>query len=184
MQRITPAHAGKSFYRNSHRRQLFHHPRTRGEKQLPRMPPRLQYHHPRTRGEKVVSFWDSGIFLGSPPHTRGKGLCRRKRHTQDRITPAHAGKSHFPEAITFFDGDHPRARGEKPTIFLLGENEIESPPRTRGKAPSVSSSVSVSGITPAHAGKRSWYSSYDTPSKDHPRTRGEKFRVRWKRLRR
>ncbi len=75
LRRITPAHAGKSsLYCVS----FF-----------------LLGDHPRTRGEKKRRC-DIGIMpLGSPPHTRGKGMYATPAKVEDRITPAHAGKSHF-----------------------------------------------------------------------------------------
>ena len=69
---ITPAHAGKS-------------------------DPGKQAHlvvqdHPRTCGEKFKKLLIGRSFEGSPPHMRGKALCRPARKKSIRITPAHAGK--------------------------------------------------------------------------------------------
>ena len=52
MKRITPAHAGKSY------------------ESVPTLS--QEWDHPRTCGEKRKRFRDSVVFLGSPPHMRGK----------------------------------------------------------------------------------------------------------------
>ena len=50
--------------------------------------------HPRTCGEKWFAARLRERMPGSPPHMRGK-VCFSLRHARpDRITPAHAGKSH------------------------------------------------------------------------------------------
>ena len=72
--RITPAHAGKT------------------PTILPIVPKAPD--HPRTCGENTL--WRS-IWLetcGSPPHMRGKPRIKVKMEGQNRITPAHAGKTY------------------------------------------------------------------------------------------
>ena len=49
-----------------------------------------------------------------------------------------------------------------------------SPPHMRGKADRKQRRSRSRGITPAHAGKRSWQSLRTKPARDHPRTCGEK----------
>ena len=93
MDRITPAHAGKS------------------------CPPRRRLNprqdHPRTRGEKGFH----GVILlycaGSPPHTRGKAPMVSRLYMHSRITPAHAGKRETDRLPDREPEDHPRTRGEK-----------------------------------------------------------------------
>ena len=70
---ITPAHAGKSLYRDERRA---------GNQD-----------HPRTCGEKRRAALQSATSRGSPPHMRGKALQSVPTSVQARITPAHAGKS-------------------------------------------------------------------------------------------
>ena len=69
---ITPAHAGKSFWKHIHVNQ--------GQD------------HPRTCGEKADMSLDSIYTTGSPPHMRGKGISKKTTIKSKRITPAHAGK--------------------------------------------------------------------------------------------
>ena len=73
--RITPAHAGKS---SAGRR--------RG---------RADGDHPRSRGEKAVRPPPPLAIVGSPPLTRGKVRGSYCYSPNDRITPAHAGKSWY-----------------------------------------------------------------------------------------
>ena len=73
------------------------------------------------------------IFVGSPPHTRGKGVTFDGTKYTCRITPAHAGKrmtSIFPAAMF---QDHPRTRGEKGYKLIKAKRPRGSPPHTRGK---------------------------------------------------
>ena len=113
MDRITPAHAGKS---------VFH-------AVLGVQP----WDHPRTRGEKMSEIGSGSRSEGSPPHTRGKGCQIFFRQRDCGITPAHAGKSsrHKPHnAVTW---DHPRTRGEKRHRRSIRARTRGSPPHTRGK---------------------------------------------------
>ena len=89
--------------------------------------------HPRIRGEDKINPAVSAVFVGSPPHTRGRfsrccGICNIRR-----FTPAYAGKI---EAET--DGNvriwvHPRIRGEDQGIRVRRAVAPGSPPHTRGR---------------------------------------------------
>ena len=74
LQRITPAHAGKS------------------NRVLLRC--RCTWDHPRTCGEKLYCWANLLKMKGSPPRMRGKGAPFRAGALPLRITPAYAGKSH------------------------------------------------------------------------------------------
>ena len=155
LNRITPAHAGKSL----------------------RYPARFlcSWDHPRTRGEKCFSASLRYCTSGSPPHTRGKEIRKDGSTRHPGITPAHAGKragavSDFAE----FE-DHPRTRGEKVCTKRTVEVQQGSPPHTRGKGFSLVVLSSSSRITPAHAGKRLNHGEPFARVEDHPRTRGEKL---------
>ena len=54
---------------------------------------------------------------------------------EDRITPAHAGKSFHAGALAVAAGDHPRACGEKLILISRNLRKFGSPPRMRGKDP-------------------------------------------------
>ena len=110
--------------------------------------------YPRVCGEKMVSMIPHRRSRGSPPRMRGKVDLYYFYAPNRRITPAYAGKS-LPEAdFRPTLRDHPRVCGEKylqvlPRCFRRG-----SPPRMRGKGPSLPDAPSLCGITPAYAGKR------------------------------
>ena len=53
-----------------------------------------------------------------------------------------------------------------------------SPPLTRGKAGQTDNPGFMLGITPAHAGKRRTSTAFRQISRDHPRSRGEKYTFR------
>ena len=131
--RITPAHAGKSASRCSFGIDSRDHPRTCGEKMLPE--------------------GDPGWCFGSPPHMRGKATVRDCDMILVRITPAHAGKSHFATSFHLNRRDHPRTCGEKLYRFWTFSETKGSPPHMRGKGNGRKSFAGKQGITPAHAGK-------------------------------
>ena len=152
---ITPAYAGKRVSRLLRKASLWDHPRVCGEKghagrqKLPR--------------------------LGSPPRMRGKVGGGDVFVVDVRITPAYAGKSpKFRNRLDVYK-DHPRVCGEKtyrdsPTYPAAG-----SPPRMRGKASGPGVLSSLSGITPAYAGKSPVRELLLIVSRDHPRVCGEKL---------
>ena len=70
---ITPAHAGKSGLQN--------------------MDFLCTWDHPRTCGEKFFTPFYVRFAQGSPPHMRGKVHSVYTFKVNNRITPAHAGKS-------------------------------------------------------------------------------------------
>ena len=132
--RITPAYAGKSDALGCHG------------------PPPPD--HPRVCGEKLCRLSFRVGLRGSPPRMRGKGSsCAAERQTL-RITPAYAGKSQVSELPVIVGRDHPRVCGEKSRACASAASAAGSPPRMRGKVPSVDKFGELLGITPAYAGKR------------------------------
>ena len=91
---------------------------------------------------------------GSPPRVRGKACRCPPLDTNQRITPARAGKSAAVAKRQLFKGDHPRVCGEKLPDGRLTTREKGSPPRVRGKV-----------------GRRR---SKNRRTEDHPRVCGEK----------
>ena len=132
---ITPAHAGKRLHWLPEQQLLWDHPRTCGEKSL--------------WADKCTA------VKGSPPHMRGKGIRLYDLLDAFGITPAHAGKSPFIRLWQFAIRDHPRTCGEKQGQFRSLCASMGSPPHMRGKAAIYNDKPDSSGITPAHAGKRS-----------------------------
>ena len=70
--------------------------------------------------------------------------------------------------------DHPRSCGEKLKAFACHAVEEGSPPLMRGKVFSFHAGSLIKGITPAHAGKRSYSTVSGLSLWDHPRSCGEK----------
>ena len=87
---------------------------------------------------------------------RGKGLLVALLWFELRITPAYAGKSETEPAVQAGRPDHPRVCGEKTHKDMTTEDNMGSPPRMRGKAPSAAQAALQMGITPAYAGKRAF----------------------------
>ena len=74
-----------------------------------------------------------GSYNGSSPLTRGKPICGAYRDGDDRLIPAHAGKTCSLAALSASVWAHPRSRGENQLrlrrVVVLGG----SSPLTRGK---------------------------------------------------
>ena len=156
---ITPAHAGKSI--------------------SVLLLSRLAEDHPRPCGEKPACTKKLRNQTGSPPPTRGKVKCKPENLQQYRITPAYAGKRRRLNPLCLYVWDHPRPRGEKFSLVFIISLPPGSPPPTRGKVALSTSSISSSGITPAHAGKRRSHTTMIAHVRDHPRPRGEKTTARY-----
>ena len=132
--------------------------------------------HPRVCGEERKRKKLTGWQRGSPPRMRGRGAYYARVHGYRRITPAYAGKSRKWEKCRPGLGDHPRVCGEETPWWPLAQTLWGSPPRMRGRASVFAVSSSLSGITPAYAGK-SFHWIITTPhSGDHPRVCGEEVR--------
>ena len=110
---ITPAYAGKSYFRCWCCSWAWDHPRLRGEKFL--------YTHTANHKE------------GSPPLTRGKVDIKQVGQAALGITPAYAGKSGDKPPSRRKLWDHPRLRGEKLIAVYRYKRKEGSPPLTRGK---------------------------------------------------
>ena len=89
---------------------------------------------------------------------RGKVVLNGDLFKVIRITPAHAGKSIFLFRMGSGVQDHPRTCGEKRAKPLVRCNLLGSPPHMRGKDFSILSVQEAIRITPAHAGKRRYFS--------------------------
>ena len=131
--------------------------------------------HPRACGEKRVGSLASVGLSGSPPRVRGKACRCPPLDTNQRVTPACAGKSAGTGSRSGASWDHPRLCGEKPVTVRCIFLNLGSPPRVRGKDPETTPPSPVQGITPAHAGKSGCRWCSRSRSKDHPRACGEKL---------
>ena len=151
---ITPAYAGKSYQTDN------------GDEKDP--------DHPRICGEKGFPLGPDGSPLGSPPHMRGKADTPSRLEMSVGITPAYAGKRYRKDRTSFAEWDHPRICGEKHKRNYYRLNVTGSPPHMRGKAGVGRTFGSLSGITPAYAGKSLARAIIPDIRADHPRICGEK----------
>ena len=111
--RITPACAGKTWWRGSR-------PAAPGD-------------HPRMRGEDITVQKTTISHGGSPPHARGRRDLGLRPGTLERITPACAGKTSSVHVRSHVLTDHPRMRGEDTEIVIRDQFFIGSPPHARGR---------------------------------------------------
>ena len=72
--------------------------------------------HPRIRGEHFLSHPFSVSSTGSSPHTRGALVAPEVDELTPRIIPAYAGSTSASFGRYRVRPDHPRIRGEHPTI--------------------------------------------------------------------
>ena len=114
--------------------------------------------------------------LRSPPRMRGKELYQPGTRDSFRITPAYAGKRCAVLAQNDSHWDHPRVCGEKMDGVKKGNLALGSPPRMRGKARRRYFYERCRGITPAYAGKSTFYKKGTCHIEGSPpRMRGKAF---------
>ena len=92
-----------------------------------------------------------------------------------RNSPASAGKKLRKMSSARCAADHPRPRGEKPERSQHSDAMTGSPPPMRGKDARAVKDARRVGITPAHAGKSTYFCLLSLMQKDHPRPCGEKW---------
>ena len=177
LNRITPAHAGKTSIFELRIRYNTDHPRACGENRTKTFVRGLHLGSPpRMRGKLACLglIGDAARITpahagktrpttrfvcgstGSPPRMRGKPGCGFRLRVTERITPAHAGKTRWPFSGYLKSPDHPRACGENHAWQNGLHAETGSPPRMRGKPLSAMNLEKNFRITPAHAGKTNY----------------------------
>ena len=154
---LIPAHAGKTAF-------------------TPRAGP-SRAAHPRSRGENSITRIKSCTMPGSSPLTRGKQAVRPLGPRDERLIPAHAGKTTRASTRPSMIAAHPRSRGENARLFSVTAPVSGSSPLTRGKLKPVVSGTPGPRLIPAHAGKTPRRSSAPTTDPAHPRSRGENTRA-------
>ena len=114
---------------------------------------------------------------------RGKEVPENTYQLKHRITPAYAGKRFCVRWNIGNFRDHPRVCGEKMYGLLGASFALGSPPRMRGKGRVLPVFDSLTGITPAYAGKSVYFAIFCDFVEDHPRVCGEKPRAMLARIR-
>ena len=153
LQRIIPAYAGSTSRAPVSCRQLWDHPRIRGEhRQLVaercafwgssphtrgapdrrRAGCRRAPDHPRIRGEHLRGFLEVPGYGGSSPHTRGAPWNPVHDILRRRIIPAYAGSTSTCARPRIPRKDHPRIRGEHDGLTGLGLGGIRIIPAYAG----------------------------------------------------
>ena len=134
--------------------------------------------HPRSRGENFTDLIPALAGVGSSPLTRGKLPPRCQRSAQQRLIPAHAGKT-FRRKAGFSDWPaHPRSRGENAWTARGRSTGSGSSPLTRGKRGQGDDDAHTWRLIPAHAGKTLAHDTVNVLPQAHPRSRGENCRAR------
>ena len=90
-----------------------------------------------------------------------------------RLIPAHAGKTKKRPRLMASKRAHPRSRGENSTPRPASRWTTGSSPLTRGKPRRTPTRGRTRGLIPAHAGKTLGYPVEGGPRRAHPRSRGE-----------
>ena len=153
--RITPAHAGKTCFTEN--------------------ASAFVSDHLRACGENAASCVPFDGARGSPPRVRGKLSSYISLLRVHRITPACAGKTRRGHSARAPSADHPRVCGENTLGVPSHSGKLGSPPRVRGKLDPVHAVPRAVRITPACAGKTTSSRTTDIYSPDHPRVCGENY---------
>ena len=111
--------------------------------------------------------------LGSSPLTRGKLPGPPDPVPDQRLIPAHAGKTCAAFRHPARQAAHPRSRGENPGRLLIHETAVGSSPLTRGKHGRETLAFHPARLIPAHAGKTPRHERVLLHGEAHPRSRGE-----------
>ena len=91
----------------------------------------------------------------------------------ERLIPAHAGKTPMARLSPPCSRAHPRSRGENDALLDRRRRRGGSSPLTRGKLDFHDLFSLVIGLIPAHAGKTTRATARRSTSRAHPRSRGE-----------
>ena len=132
--RITPAHAGKRYYKAGAEV--------------------ATEDHPRPCGEKASLICLKHGMLGSPPPMRGKEYTIKYTGGDVRITPAHAGKRFLDIDIRTAGEDHPRPCGEKKRSGSVRATPIRITPAHAGKSAAEQARSSANEDHPRPCGEK------------------------------
>ena len=131
--------------------------------------------HPRACGENGVVSGDAWPSTGSSPRMRGKLRATLENVADERLIPAHAGKTISFAGSCAPPRAHPRACGENALPAFHRYDMTGSSPRMRGKPAPLWLALAASGLIPAHAGKTRPTQLAAALNWAHPRACGENF---------
>ena len=156
LQRLIPAHTGKTGRARRRPSARWAHPRSHGKTRWSGRAGGSRRAHPRSRGENNDGTGGGAGMLGSSPLTRGKRAPSGDTGQRPGLIPAHAGKTGSRSCRLRPSTAHPHSCGEN----------VRLPSALRG-----------AGLIPAHAGKTSCSSPSRPSTRAHPRSRGENVTV-------
>ena len=104
-------------------------------------------------GKNLEYLLETLTLWGSPPRVREKPVSGFVVVSNVGITPACAGKTHYPSVECCQAEDHPRVCGKNASLERFWTTTWGSPPRVREKLIDVVGAGLLVGITPACAGK-------------------------------
>ena len=114
-----------------------------------------------------------GSGEGSSPRMRGKREHRYRSTRDQRLIPAHAGKTLIFRCPSTSTQAHPRACGENPLVCRKDRERVGSSPRMRGKLVGALVGAYWGRLIPAHAGKTKRRALQSVSRRAHPRACGE-----------
>ena len=129
--------------------------------------------HPRSRGENSGDVTDAAGGRGSSPLTRGKLRSNLGIRGASGLIPAHAGKTREASPGADPTWAHPRSRGENLSRPRGWGKSPGSSPLTRGKLQRRQGDRNTVRLIPAHAGKTRRPPNRGCSHRAHPRSRGE-----------
>ena len=138
--------------------------------------------HPHVRGEKVTGLLLPKPSVGSSPRTWGEVETHSKADSVIWIIPTHVGRRGPSRSPRQASPDHPHARGEKSLPPSWRSRWSGSSPRTWGEDARLAVRRGGLRIIPTHVGRRHPNTRKIGGSADHPHARGEKERLKGKRL--
>ena len=110
---------------------------------------------------------------GSPPRARGRRGDVGHGVSFRGLTPECAGTTVVSHLAHFWEGAHPRVRGDDSCRPSLPTRRKGSPPRARGRRPGRTPRRRTKGLTPACAGTTSRWRTMTHSARAHPRVRGD-----------
>ena len=129
--------------------------------------------HPRVCGENFPHSQPSLFSAGSSPRMRGKLADQRSSDPDNRLIPAHAGKTFALSCSSTSKRAHPRACGENLQEACAPLTRSGSSPRMRGKLYYGGREDEHQRLIPAHAGKTVKKRATKVAVPAHPRACGE-----------
>ena len=163
------------------------HPRHKGTSPLTRGKPRAlprpaddARNIPAHAGKTRSAAWEPTGTGGTSPLTRGKRPLWHFNTPRPRNIPAHAGKTRSVPVDGGADGEHPRSRGENRVGSPRIQRRGGTSPLTRGKLSTPPPAAPPFWNIPAHAGKTLRTGLSARRLTEHPRSRGENNRRRWR----